>query len=237
MTNHDPLMMVYAIQLLFSIGDTVEVRALKVQGYGNSLKTWFGYFFYDGNNAQAIVNEILKLAPAKGIYFTLNPVDPNLRARSNNKMTIAETGNTTGDQDILSRRHLLIDIDSVRKSDTSATDALVQLAYAIALQIYNYLTNQGWPQPIICFSGNGFHLLYPVDLPCNDNGLVKNCLESLAMMFDTAEVKVDTCVFNPARIVRFYGTVARKGDPVPELTIHHRVSKIISTPTQQGTNE
>jgi len=228
MINHDPKLMARAIRTLFKPGDTFEVRALGVQGYMNSTKTWSGNFLYDGSNAKFIVSEVLKLPPAKGIYFTFNPVDPSLLARSNNHMSVSKTGSTTSDKDILRRRFMPIDIDQVRMSDTSATDAQVQLAYAIAKLIFAYLIAQGWPRPIACFSGNGCHLLCPVDLPCDDNGLIKKCLEALALMFDTPEVRVDTSVFNPARIVRFYGTVARKGDPVPELGIHHRVSQILS---------
>lgn len=228
MINHDPTMMALAIRTLFNPGETLEVRALDVQGYKTSTQTWSGYFLYDGSNAEFIVSEVLKLPPAKGIYFTLNPVDPSLLARSNSHMSISKTGSTTGDRDILRRRFIPIDIDTVKKSDTSATDDQVLLAYATARFIFDYLLAQGWPRPIACFSGNGCHLLCPVDLPCDDNGLIKKCLEALALMFDTPEVKVDTSVFNPARIVRFYGTVARKGDPVPELGIHHRVSQILS---------
>jgi len=228
MINHDTQMMVQTVITFFNPGDTFEVRALDVQGYMNSTKTWSGYFLYDGSNAEFIVSEVLKLPRAKGIYFTINPIDPSLLARSNNHMSISKTGSTTGDKDILRRRHILIDIDTVKKSDTSATDDQVLLAYATAERIFDYLIAQGWPRPIACFSGNGCHLLCPIDLPCDDNGLIKKCLEALSLMFDTPEVKVDTSVFNPARIVRFYGTVACKGDPVPELGIHHRVSKILS---------
>ena len=228
MINHDAQMMALAIQTLFEPGDTFEVRALDVQGYKNSTQTWSGYFLYDGSSAEFIVGEVLKLPRSKGIYFTLNPVDPSLLARSNNHMSISKTGSTTSDKDILRRRFMAIDIDPVRKSDTSATDDQVLLAYATAKLIFAYLIAQGWPRPIACFSGNGCHLLCPIDLPCDDNRLIKKCLEALSLMFDTPEVKVDTSVFNPARIVRFYGTVACKGDPVPELGIHHRVSKILS---------
>ena len=115
MINHDAQMMALAIQTLFEPGDTFEVRALDVQGYKNSTQTWSGYFLYDGSSAEFIVGEVLKLPRSKGIYFTLNPVDPSLLARSNNHMSISKTGSTTGDKDILRRRHILIDIDTVKK--------------------------------------------------------------------------------------------------------------------------
>lgn len=67
-------------------------------------------------------------------------------------------------------------------------------------------------------SGNGAHLLFRLaDLPANDENkkMIKNFLEGLAQRFDTDAVKIDTTVFNPARIWKLYGTAARKGDPLP----------------------
>jgi len=67
-------------------------------------------------------------------------------------------------------------------------------------------------------SGNGGHLLFRLsDLPVNDNSksFIKNTLEGMANRFDTDSIKVDTTVFNPARIWKLYGTTARKGDAVP----------------------
>ncbi len=86
----------------------------------------------------------------------------------------------------------------------------------------------GWPDPIAADSGNGWHLLYHIDLPAIDDGLVQRCLESLAARFDDDLVKIDRTVFNPARIWKLYGTVAAKGDATPDRP--HRLSRIVSTP-------
>jgi hypothetical protein len=69
-------------------------------------------------------------------------------------------------------------------------------------------------------SGNGWHLLYPLDLP-NDKQtkeVVKGVLDGLASMFDDEKVKIDTAVHNASRITRLYGTMNRKGD---EDTTHY----------------
>jgi hypothetical protein len=223
-------MMILTIQTLIAIGQVFEVRALGVaRQYGNGTDIWSGFFQYDGTNAEFIVNEICKIPAAMGIYLTLNPVAEGLLALSFNRMSISKA--STGDRDILKRLFMFVDIDPCRKAGTSATDAQVQLAQLLAQQVHQYLEGEGWGKGIVAFSGNGFHLIYPIDLPADDAGVVKGCLESLAQRFDTPQVKVDTAVHNPARIVRFYGTVARKGDEVPQLQIHHRLSQIISVPT------
>lgn len=71
-------------------------------------------------------------------------------------------------------------------------------------------------------------MLYRIDLPRDDNGLVKGVLEGLAKQFDNDRVKIDTKVFNPSRIVKLYGTVARKGDSISERP--HRRTGVLAIP-------
>ena len=81
-------------------------------------------------------------------------------------------------------------------------------------------------------SGNGYHLLYRIDLPVNDEtkDLVRDCLTALSERFDSAEVKIDSINFNPSRICKLYGTLAQKGSNTVERPF--RQSQIISVPTQ-----
>jgi hypothetical protein len=79
-------------------------------------------------------------------------------------------------------------------------------------------------------SGNGYHLLYRIDL-LNDPAattLVKNGLVTLAQRFDNQLVKVDESVYNAARIVKAYGSLAAKGKPTQERP--HRISKLLRVP-------
>lgn len=84
------------------------------------------------------------------------------------------------------------------------------------------------PRKCGCVSGNGAHLLYRIDLPADDGGIVQRCLEALAAAYDDDAVKVDRTVFNPARVVKLYGTRARKGDNMSERP--HRQAGIIKAP-------
>ena len=88
----------------------------------------------------------------------------------------------------------------------------------------------GLAKPILADSGNGYHLLYRIDLPCDDGGLVKDLLNSLAKRFDNDRVKIHTNVFNPGRITKLYGTIARKGDSIRERP--HRRTGILNVPTE-----
>jgi hypothetical protein len=110
----------------------------------------------------------------------------------------------------------------------SATEEEHELALERARQIRDSLNAEGWPKPILADSGNGGHLLYKVDIPTDDGGVIPKCLEALALRFDDDRVKVDQSVFNPARIWKLYGTLSRKGDSVPDRP--HRLAQILETP-------
>lgn len=112
------------------------------------------------------------------------------------------------------RRWLLIDLDPTRPAQTSATDAQLEAARDKAICIYKHLEGLGWPAPVVVKSGNGYHLLFAIDLPKDDdsNSLLKAVLQALGDLFDDAQTKVDRSVFNAARICKLYGTVANKGD-------------------------
>jgi hypothetical protein len=165
------------------------------------------------------------LSGAEGVYVTLNPVNPALLSRRANRLDYAKSGSTTGDQHITSRCWFYIDLDPGRASGVSATEEEKALAYVRARDVYIFLRERGWPTSIIADSGNGYHLLYPIDLPAKDEGLIERVLAALAARFDDDNVKIDQAVGNPARICKLYGTLAAKGDDTPERP--HRLSKIL----------
>jgi P4 family phage/plasmid primase-like protien len=99
--------------------------------------------------------------------------------------------------------------------------------------VRRFLDAAGWPEPVVADSGNGWHLLYKIDLPADDGGLVERILKALAKRFDTDAVTVDTSVFNPSRITKLYGTVSKKGDHTPNRP--WRRSKIVSIPASIDT--
>ncbi len=205
------------IALLFEPGQTVEMRIPKAGKHG----TVSGYF----TDFRKLADEIRAWSgKVEGVYYTLNPVASSLLARSANRAkTYAKL--TTSDPQIVRRFWLPIDIDPARPSGISSTDAEKSLARVKATAVYEYLRALGWPEPLKCDSGNGYHLLYLIDLPNDDaaSALLEKCLKALAVHFDDATVKIDQKVFNAARIIKAYGSLAAKGDNIPDRP--HRVAR------------
>ena len=214
-----------ALALLFSPGSIVELRAILDNGNMAS-----GY--YDDMAQLAADAEKVEGANAQGIYVTLNELDPALLARSSNriKMRLGKKDPTTGDENITRRRWFPVDIDAVRASGVSSSDAEHTAALDKAARIAQYLKDEGWPEPIVGDSGNGAHLLYAIDMPNNaeSTDLVKRGLEALALLFNDKLSTVDTANHNASRIWKLYGTVSRKGDSTKARP--HRRSKLESFP-------
>jgi hypothetical protein len=210
-----------AINLLIRPGDVHELRVPKA----GKLKTVSGYFDDPEKLAQAIVE---LSGVAEGVYITLNPVNPTLLARTNNRWKgYSET--LTGDGDIVERLWLLVDIDPQRPAGISSTDIEKVAARTKAREVRAYLLERGWPLPIAADSGNGYHLRYRIKLPNNSEStqLVKDCLNALSAKFSDEVVKVDTSVFNASRIVKAYGSLAAKGDSTEERP--HRYASLVKS--------
>jgi len=215
------------LTLVAAPGQIVELRLLNVQKPGQRFPVKMGGYYSDCEKLAKHAYE--ESAWARGAYITLNPVNPALLARAVNRLRIIDKDfPLTTDADILVRRWLPIDVDPVRPSGISSTDMEHELAIARALQVRDVLRAKNWPEPILSDSGNGAHLLYGIEVPADDDGLVKRCLQSLAFRFDDDRVKIDQVVFNPARIWRLYGTVSRKGDDMPDRP--HRLAQILEAP-------
>jgi hypothetical protein len=213
-----------ALRTLYRTGDVVELRIPNTPHDG----TASGYF-----------DDYLKLAAAlaarngsgPGVYVTLHPVTQALLARAHNRVKV-RVRVTTNDGDIVRRAWLLIDCDPVRPSGISSTGAEHVASSARARLIRKFLRELGWPEPVLADSGNGYHLLYSIDLPNDDDAkrLVENVLKALASEFDDDAVSIDRTNFNASRIVKAYGTVAAKGDSTAERP--HRLSRILESPEE-----
>ncbi len=213
------------ISLLFHSGDVVEVRIPKTRA-----GVVAGYFDDHSKMATAIAEADAKYHAA-GIYYVLNRPNPALLGRAYNRLK-ERAEFTTADNNILRRRWLPIDLDPVRPAGVSSSDdehaCAIQRAGIIAAEM-----EREWGQPLIADSGNGAHLLYPIDLDNNEQALalVSCALAELDRRYSDAVVKVDLTSANAARIWKAYGTVARKGDSIPGRP--HRLSRILEVPDGQ----
>ena len=209
-----------ALEVLFEPGAVAELRAIR------NGKTAAGYF----DDPEALAREAGKLDGQEyTVYVTANPVDPALLARSQNRVK-HPLRESTSDRDILRRRWLLVDLDPARPAGVSATDEEKNAARERAREIYAHLHRSGWSEPVIGDSGNGYHLLYPIDLPNDPESLelVRGVLEALSFRFTDERVSVDTTTSSAARIWKLYGTTARKGDSTEERP--HRPSGLLKVP-------
>lgn len=214
------------LRLFIGPGQVTELRALDVSDNGRWAQTHAGYF--DADHLEPMAKAALSLhRTAVGVYFVPNPINPALLARCANKVRPQNKDRLlTTDKDIVRRHWMLVDCDPVRPDGISATDAEKAAAWDVAGQVKEYLWALDYHEPVIADSGNGYHLLYRIDLPVDDGGLVKITLNKLADDFDNDRVLIDRKVFNPARIVKLYGTTSRKGDDTPDRP--HRESKVLS---------
>ena len=217
---------IHALRLWFQAGDVFEVRVLDaVSADYRREHIESGYFDYE--HISAVPEALKRLLSFRGVYVTVNPVNPDLLARAVNRLRPAGRNPTTADTDIVRRRWLLIDCDPRRASGVSSSNAEHESALAKAREIRDGLSSLGWPDPIMTDSGNGAQLMYRIDLPATDGGLVQKCTNAFALAADDA-VSIDTSVHNPARIWRLPGTMNCKGDSIPERP--HRMARILEEP-------
>src|ERR1700721_816215 len=222
----------FGIEILFEPGQVVEVRALGGKGGVVS-----GYF----DDHQKLARALKKLSDEgdfAGVYYALNPCHSDLLTRREKNKWHCGVKETTRDKDIIRRRWLLIDIDPKRAaglSGMSATTAEMRAAEALMVEVLKALRRLGWPLPAVAFSGNGYHLLFRVDEPNDDETtqLFRECLKAIAEQFATAEVGIDTSVFNASRITKAYGSLAAKGADTLERP--HRHSRIQRSPANLDT--
>ena len=216
-----------ALAVLFEPGQVVELRALEVveRGWPRTVSGYFDSMFLLAEAAVALSGR------AKGVYVTANEINPALLARRANRASaLSNNEPTTSDSAVLKRRWLLIDVDPARPAGISSSDAEHEDALHRAQEIREALRASGWPCPLFGDSGNGAHLLFRVDVPASDAGLIKGCLEALNDRFGDEKLSIDRTVYNPARIWKLYGTLCCKGDDLPERP--HRLARLIDVPEQ-----
>ena len=216
----------HALRLWFQAGDVFEVRVLDaVSADYRREHIESGYFDYE--HISAVPEALKRLLSFRGVYVTVNPVNPDLLARAVNRLRPAGRNPTTADTDIVRRRWLLIDCDPRRASGVSSSNAEHESALAKAREIRDGLSSLGWADPIMTDSGNGAQLMYRIDLPANDGELVRRVIGEIAKA-SSEQVAIDTSVHNPARIWRLPGTMNCKGDSIPERP--HRMARILDEP-------
>ena len=193
-----------------------------------------GRFQYSGyfDNVDSIIQAIKPYADMddEQMYFVLNKIDSACFGRQQSGKIVKSPKITTNDNDIIRRCFVFVDFDPVRKSGTNASNEEFELAHKKAQDVFRFLREKGFSEPIICKSGNGLHLTYKVDFPNDEKTteIIKHFYEYLGSLFSDDKVDIDTKVFNLARLCKLYGTTAKKGANLQDRP--WRMSEIIYVP-------
>ena len=203
--------------------ELVEIRVLDP----NTRKTYSGYF----TDIETLLSAI-KPYDKCALYFTLNKIDDACYSREQHDKISTKVKATTSDNEILSRKWCLIDVDCEKPSDTNSTNEEKELAKVVVNNVYKFLRDEGFEKPVICDSANGYHLLYKQDMqstPANTE-VMKKFLQVLDMYFSNEKVKIDCSTYNASRICKLYGTYSRKGSNTKDRP--QRMSYILQVPTE-----
>lgn len=213
------------------------------------LKKWWDIFVGDGNFTEIRIlgkfqysgyfksfeNLCKQLEPYTNmedeqIYFVLNRIDESCYARPQCEKFVKSVKVSTNDNDIISRRFVMIDCDPIRKSSVNSNEFEFNCAMQKARDIFRFLRENGFQDAIVCHSGNGAHLQLLVDLPNDDETteILKRFYKYLGQRFTDEHVDIDQKVFNLARLCKTYSTYAKKGANLPDRP--WRQSKILYVP-------
>lgn len=149
------------------------------------------------------------------VYAGLNPrkTDPRRMAR-------LSPGVASGAASVAAVTNVMLDFDPVRaegfKGQPSSREEL-DWALQRARAARDWLTGQGFVQPLVLLSGNGVHLVLKV--PPQDPAVfprhLQRFLEEMATRFDGDGVDLDGVVFDAPRIAKLAGALSIKGEHRP----------------------
>lgn len=214
------------IEFLFGPDDVVALVMLNGEFRGKTAgRTAIGFY----TDRSLYKEQVDELNASGNLYCNLNRLHPDVIGRAHNRLqTFAPTRFT--DSEIIRRRALLIDCDSVRLSGINATDDELHAAEDLASQVQEYLLDLWGVEPLRLMSGNGASLYFLIDEP-TDTPLVTQVLAHLHARFSNDRAKIDTSVSDAARITRVAGALNMKGDSVPGRP--RRIAHIVSLPRER----
>ena len=217
------------LQVLHGGGESFEVRVLGAQIKGWKEKAIFSGIFKDARIAVEALDKFWKECESGHAYMTVNPVYEIQFEKSSDRLILAHEA--CKDERISRRNWIYIDFDPTRPTGVSATSDEKAKAWAVCVAAKTWLSSQGWPDPIVVDSGNGYHLYYRCNLEPKDD-LHREVLRVLGSKFGLKKnndpVDVDQSVHNASRIAKIPGVVSRKGENTPERP--HLGSRIIYIP-------
>lgn len=164
-----------------------------------------------------VVRQVRRLSDGTGTYYIANPIKPGITQCAKK-------------DDILHRRWLLIDCDPAQHK-VNANEEEHQAARDLATDIFTSLSTDGWPYPVSIDSGNGWHLLYRIDLPNDEESqaMLRNCLKVIASRFNNKSANIEERTFTAKQVAKMPGTWARRSPSEPDRP--QRLVKLNYVPT------
>jgi hypothetical protein len=246
------------LAFLYETGDVVELRVPR--DINRKWDANISGFFDDLEKLARAIHEV-NTRYKRTVYVTMNPLNPrwmgvnnkwyrgsgklkkelktsnqpfNLRMKESTDWDSGKTYHTlrmAGDNDVLCRRRILIDVDAGQPAGMNSSDAEKADALKMAAEIMQYLQNCGFPTPALTDSGNGYHIYVRIDFEnsLEVKVLVRRFLKALSQRFTGkyGTARVDEAMFNAARITKATGSFVYKGPITPKRP--QRRSGVIST--------
>lgn len=166
------------------------------------------------------------------IYFVMNKIKDDCYARPQCEKFVKSPKATTKDDETIIRKWLLCDFDPVRLPNISSSNEQFELAHKKAQDVFRFLKEKGFEDMVVAISGSGWHVLIPVNIPCNEetDKMVKDFYTYMGSMFSDDKVEFDEKVYNRSRITKLYSVISKKGANLPSNP--WRQSKIVYIPKE-----
>ena len=223
MLNQEQIQQIYQWWHVFkNDGDLVEIRCI-----GDKV-TYSGYY----KNIENLIRDVSSHDDCN-IYYTINPINESCHGRPQCEQMVRNPKNTTADAEIIGRCWVFIDFDCEKVTNVNSTAEEKEFAHRKALEVYRFLKKEGFNEPVIVDSANGFHAFYPCRLSATEENdlLVSRFLKALDLMFSDEHVSIDVKTYNRARVVKLAGTFSRKGS-ARSSDRPQRMCKILKVPNE-----
>lgn len=228
--NNFNINQVYQFWDVFKGGSQLtEIRLIASDG-----KTASGYF----TNPDTMIEAVKPYINDYSVYFTINSINPDCYGRPQRDKIMPRVKNTTTDGEIIGRDWVLLDLDSKRATGVNATEEQLGHAKKKANEVYKFLRDNGFNEPVVICSGSGVHLyLRCALLPSEENNtLIKRFTQAMSMLFSDDQVDIDEKVFNLGRIARVCGYYNRKGTNADKER-PQRLCEFVRVPSEIKVNE
>jgi hypothetical protein len=180
-----------------------------------------------------LMRETAVASGATGCFVVPNQINPAIAHRYTANQWHRGASGRASDHEIERVRVVYIDCDAERPRGISATADEKRRAYELSKRVEDFLVSRLGDDRALARgdSGNGYALFVAVEpfAPTKEtNERIAKLLKLLAERFTVAGAKIDTAVFNPARLVPAFGTKKTKGADSPERP--HRSTHFICRP-------